>query len=113
MGSDEFVNYIRETYLSKKPDKEIPQQKRLEVVKDASDLLKKAQLPVEKKNREQRDLLIYVLWEKGWYTNQDIGDIFELTYSAVSRRVTIVKEKISRDKAYNSRYRQVKTQLAT
>ena len=113
MGSDEFVDHIRDTYLSKKPDREMPQQKRLEVVKNASALLKKAQLPVEKKNRDERDLLIYALWEKGWYTNQDIGDIFDLTYSAVSRRVTKVKERIARDKGYHNRYRQVKSQLAT
>lgn len=113
MGSDEFVDYIRTTYLTKRPDKEIPQQKGLEVVKDASALLEMAQLPIEKKNREERDLLIYALWEKGWYTNQDIGDIFDLTYSAISRRVTKVKERITKDRAYNSRYQHVKSQLAT
>ncbi len=111
MGSNEFIQRIRNTYLTQAPDKEMPQQRKLAIERSAESLLQEAGVSIEKKDRAQRDLLIYALWEKGWYTNQDIGDIFGITYSAVSRRVTIAKEKIAKNTAYKRRYRQLKAQL--
>jgi hypothetical protein len=112
MGSNDFVEQIRCRYLTQAPHKEIPQQRSLSVVKDARSLLGEAILSIARKDKTQRDLLIYALWEKGWYTNQDIGSIFGISYSAVSRRVTIAKDKIIKNTTYKKRYRQLKSQLS-
>lgn len=45
---------------------------------------------------EIRDILLYFLWETGLYTNRQIGNLFDVTYSAVSRRVHITKSRISK-----------------
>jgi hypothetical protein len=43
-------------------------------------------------------LLVYIGWQLGVATNQQIGDKFGLTYSAVSQRVSVVRKKLYRDK---------------
>ena len=44
-----------------------------------------------------RDLLIYILWNTGWYNNKEIGNLFGLGYSSISRRVTIMKSMMLKD----------------
>ncbi|KKM17034.1 hypothetical protein LCGC14_1679750, partial [marine sediment metagenome] len=56
-----------------------------------------------------RDLLIYLLWGTGWYSNQEIGNLFGLGYSSISRRVTIMKSKISKDDKINKRIIKIKS----
>ena len=47
-----------------------------------------------KKDLQDRDVLLYFLRDTGLYTNKQIGELFGLTYSAVSRRANIVKSEI-------------------
>jgi len=42
-----------------------------------------------------RDILLYWLWQEGKYTNLRIEDIFGLTHSSVSWRVTIIRKKMA------------------
>ncbi len=37
--------------------------------------------------KEDRDLVVYALWEKGLFKNEEIGQVFGLSYSAVSHIV--------------------------
>ena len=41
------------------------------------------------------DVLLCFLWQKGKYTNLQIGDILGLTHSSVSRRVAIMQKRIA------------------
>ncbi|MBC8460660.1 MAG: hypothetical protein H8D67_21965 [Deltaproteobacteria bacterium] len=41
--------------------------------------------------------MIYMLWQTGRFTNQEIAELFGLTYSSVSRRVGIVREQLRED----------------
>ena len=90
--------------LSEKPDVEIPQKR--QVLRDANPktILEKAakvlkcntndflqSSRISDSNKLNRDLLIYLLWSTGWYNNQEIGNLFGLGYSSISRRVTIMK----------------------
>ena len=43
-------------------------------------------------DKTNRNFLIYMLWQSGQLTNQQIGEKFGLTYSAVSRRVGVFKD---------------------
>ena len=43
-------------------------------------------------------MLIYIVWQLGVATNQEIGEKFGLTYSAVSQRVRVIKELLYKDK---------------
>ena len=44
-----------------------------------------------------RDLIVYLLWNKGLETNTEIGNRFNMTSSAVSHSVKTFKKKMDRD----------------
>ena len=48
--------------------------------------------------KNDRDLLIYIAGQLGVAGNQQMGEKFELTYSAVSQRVSVIKEILNKDK---------------
>ena len=60
-------------------------------------------------NKRKRDLLIYLLWSIGWYNNQEIGNLFGLGYSSISRRVAIMKPKIAKDCGILKRLEEIKS----
>jgi len=45
-------------------------------------------------NRDKRDVILYFFWKTGRCSNQKIGELFNITYSSVSRRVSHVKEQL-------------------
>jgi chromosomal replication initiation ATPase DnaA len=59
--------------------------------------------------KAHRDLLIYIAWQLGVATNQQIGEKFGLTYSAVSQRVSVIKEMLNKDKELERKYRHIKS----
>ena len=48
---------------------------------------------VSESDKTKRDILLYLLWQEGTYTNIQIGGLSGLTHSAVSRRVAITRKK--------------------
>ncbi len=42
-------------------------------------------------------------------TNQEIGEKFGLTYSAVSQRVSVIKKMLNKDKELKRKYRHIKS----
>ena len=57
----------------------------------------------------QRLFFLILLWSTGWYNNQEIGNLFGLGYSSISRRVTIMKSKISEEDEMNKRLENIKS----
>lgn len=121
-GTKNFLEQIKSTYLLKEPDAELPQLSRIIKNKHPSDLFKKAskilkcnidkfqQSPrILKENMQERDILLYFLWETGLYTNRQIGNLFGITYSAVSRRVHMTKSKISKHNVIRRKYEHLKS----
>jgi REP element-mobilizing transposase RayT len=124
LGSREFVDTLKSTFLRDDAHAEIPQQAKLLRESDPQRLLEKAarildcnvtgfrqSLRIPEQNRDKRDLLIYVLWETGMYKNQEIGDFLGLTYSSVSRRATIAKARISGDSEFRKKFKRLKSQI--
>jgi chromosomal replication initiation ATPase DnaA len=64
---------------------------------------------ISKSVKADRDLLLYIAWQLGVVTNQEIGEKFGLTYSAVSQRVRVIKEILNKDKQLERKYRHVKS----
>ena len=102
LGSQKFIDHIKSRYLSEKPDGEIPQKRHVlrdtnpkTIMEKAAKLLKcntndfLQSARISDSNKLNRDLLIYLLWSTGWYNNKEIGNLFGLGYSSISRRVTI------------------------
>jgi len=122
LGSQEFVDYIRSKYSSEKPDVEIPQKRHVLRDTNPKTILEKAakvlqcntkdflqSARISDADKHKRDLLIYLLWNTGWYNNQEIGNLFGLGYSSISRRVTIMKSMISKDDEIHKQFEEIKS----
>jgi chromosomal replication initiation ATPase DnaA len=76
------------------------------ILKFDLDLCRKS-VRIPQRAKADRDLLIYIGWQLGVSTNQQIGDKFGLTYSAVSQRVGVIKAKLNNDKELAEKYRHI------
>jgi len=65
--------------------------------------------PLPRHLRDDRDLLLYFLWSCGSWSNQEIGALFGLTYSAVSRRVGLVHSSITQNRHLNQKLSTIKS----
>jgi REP element-mobilizing transposase RayT len=122
LGTEQFVKSIKKEFLPDTPHREIPQQKLLIKDLDLSKMLTKAaaflgcEVEDFKKTARvsasrvlDRDLLLYVVWQLGVRTNSQIGEIFGLTGSAVSRRVGVFKLKAEKDKSVRKKMAEIKS----
>jgi hypothetical protein len=64
-----------------------------------------------KKDIQDRDVLLYFLRGTGLYTNKQIGELFGLTYSAVSHRANIVKSQIFKQSELRQKYSLIKSMI--
>ncbi len=123
-GTKRYLNKITEKYLKKEFDVELPQLNRIIKDKDPAKLLKSAAKAINfnltklsqsdrifKKDIQDRDVLLYFLRGTGLYTNKQIGELFGLTYSAVSRRANIVKSEISKQSEMGQKYSLIKSMI--
>ena len=123
LGTREFVENLKSTFLTDSAHSEIPQQGKLLRLSDPKVLLEKAasildcnlidykrSLRISEQNRDKRDLLIFLLWETGLYKNQEIGDLLGLTYSSISRRANITRLRIAKDSKFRKQFKQLKSQ---
>lgn len=124
LGSAGFVERIRLSKGGAAPHKEIPQQKKVlgsidltGAAKHASALLGREMngyAPghrVRGEIKEDRDLVLYALWEMGAFRNEEIGQVFGVSYSAVSHIVRDVKERIKKDPRVGNKVKRVNSQF--
>jgi len=122
LGSKEFIDWIKSEYLSVRADKEIPQQRHVKRDRDVHKLVYEAakvlgsnmeefqqSKRIRKSAKDHRDLILYLLWETGRYKGHEIGDLFGLGYSAVSRRAAMTRERIGRDNTFKKEYNKIKS----
>jgi len=124
VGTEQFVDKIKSKYTSKRPHREVPQQRGIVGRVDVEVFLNSASRLLEcdlkrirqagrlyGKEKEGRDLLIYLLWERGAFTNGEIGEYFEVTYTAVSHIARKVKGQLNKDRDYVKEYDTIKSQI--
>ena len=123
-GSKKFVKRIKNRYIVSEPDPAIPQQKSIQKSTDPVQFLGKASKALQcdlerikncarisESDMLNRDLLLFWLWQEGKYTNQQIGELFGLTHSSVSRRVTIIRNKMALEQNFQSQVEAIKSQI--
>ena len=123
-GSENFIEKIKNKYLSDKKDVELPQHNSMfkdfhseNILKKASQILsfdlncidKTKRLPP--KEKEKRDCIIYLFWETGRFLNQKIGSLIGLTYSSIIKQVNLFKNRLALDIKLKKKYNSLKTQL--
>jgi putative transposase len=120
-GSEGFLIDLKERFLLKQKDVELPQhnmvfrdvdpQKVLQIASEALnidlDSLRKSRR-ISPRERNQRDLMIYLLWESGKFVNRQIGSFFGISYSNVSRRISDIRHRLDKDKELSRKYQAVK-----
>jgi REP element-mobilizing transposase RayT len=110
LGSKGFVENIRNEFLPPEPQPAITQQIQLARQYDPIRILQKAERilkcdvkrfvkagRVSGAEKEARDLMIYLIWKPGVLTNDQIGNLFGLSHSAVSHAVKSFKARLSKD----------------
>ncbi len=122
LGTHKFVDRLKKTFLTD-THAEIPQQTKLLKIGNPEVLLEKSarilgcnptdfkdSLRISAQDKDNRDLLIYLLWETGLFKNQEIGDLLGLTYSSISRRAAIIRERIGKDNRIKKQFKRLKSQ---
>lgn len=123
-GSQQFVERIRKQHLPSKIDSSVPQQTQLTKASDPVAILQSAQRllncdtqrfvqkeRVKGVDKENRDLLIYLLWKAGGLSNAQIGQVFGISYSAVSHAVRSLKSKMQQDANIAAKFKQLNSQF--
>ena len=121
-GSKAFASSIKAKFKPDTPEPEIPTQKRSRQEFELESLLHKAEkmLGCDLKNYQaarrirskdilKRDALLLLLWSTGVLTNQEIGDILGISYSAVSRRVGVAQEGLKTNGEFQRLFDQIKS----
>ncbi|KPA19010.1 toxin RelE [Candidatus Magnetomorum sp. HK-1] len=121
-GTKKFARFIKNKYMPENPSEEIPQQKHGKDDYDIAELLSKAAeilscdidtykivRRIDPDNKLKRNLLVYLLWKTGAFTNKEIGVHFGLGYSAVSRCVSVSNEMVNNNKAFKEGYNKIKS----
>ena len=124
LGTQKFTEKIKKQNLSGTPHQEIPQQKQLDKNVDPEVIFLQASKMlncnpehfhkskrISEAEKLNRDLLIYLTWQSGQLTNQQIGEKFGLTYSAVSQRVSIFKDLLRKNQALQNKLNKIKSQI--
>jgi hypothetical protein len=124
LGSQRFVDSIRDRFLPQKRIAQVPQQLRLARDKEFEEILEAGarkigcdlpRLPTARRmsgaEKDKRDVLIYWLWKAGLLTNEQIGTLFRLTYSAVSHSVKQMQKKLRSDKELSAKFRLLNSQF--
>jgi REP element-mobilizing transposase RayT len=125
LGSKQFAEKIRKRHLSAKPDASIPQQNQLAKGSNSSSFLNKVQRLLHKYDaqrfaqagrlrgaeKDRRDLLLYMIWKSGQFSNEQIGQLFGLSYSAVSHAVKSLKTRLMENPELQAKYNQLNSQF--
>ncbi|MBW2296778.1 MAG: transposase [Deltaproteobacteria bacterium] len=107
IGSKSFIKRIRKHHLPSEKNEGIPQQTSLAKVFDPTHALHVAERilrcevqdfantgRIYGEKKDKRDLMIFMLWNSGTITNQQIGHYFGISHSAVSHAVKSLKSRI-------------------
>ena len=124
LGSKHFVEKIRRQHLPSKLESEVPQQHQIANRFDPTDFLNKAEriLKCDVKRfvkakrlagneKDIRNLLLYIIWRSGRLKNYQIGNLFGISYSAVSHAVKSIRARLPEDKKLQANFKQLNSQF--
>jgi REP element-mobilizing transposase RayT len=124
LGAKTFVNRIRKQFLPDILHNDLPQQRQLAKDIKIEDLLKRyaklVQIDLDKcirarrvhgTDKHKRDLIVYLFWNKGLMTNENLGQLFNMSYSAVSHCVKTFKENMDKDRQIKKQFEKLNSQF--
>jgi hypothetical protein len=124
LGSEDFLEDLKERFLSKEKDDELPQHNRMLRDIDPQKVLKKASevlhidlesicksRRISHEDRDPRDFLIYLLWESGRFSNRQIASFLGVSYSNIGKRINKIRTRLDKDKKLREKYKDFKAQI--
>jgi len=120
LGTKDFVENIHKQYLPSKLDPAVVQQNQLVTTADLDGFLTKVGRSLKcdvnsfvqagrlsGTDKDKRDLLLYFIWRAGHLKNEQIGNLFGISYSAVSHAIKSVKAKLKKDQKLRAKFYQI------
>ncbi len=92
--------------LARSADPQMVLKKGLTILNCDLDFIRNARR-IPKSMKEDRDLLVYLVWQKCLLTNEETGKLFNLTYSAVSRVINSMRTRLKREPVLVERYNNI------
>jgi hypothetical protein len=119
-GSREFIDRIRTTFIGTTPQVDVRGQRKVFCDRDPELVLREISASLspfecaapEGSERTECDLRMYCLWKTGLFKNREIGSLFGLSHSAVSRRVKSFQEHLRSDQGMAVRLSELSEQLS-
>lgn len=121
-GSRAFVDRIKNDYLADKDLKDVIGQNKIlndlsvrDIIKTASEVLNadidkwKMKRRIGKSDVINRDMLIFLLWQKGCFSNTEIGAQLGLGTASISRRVGFFRDMLGKDQKLQQKYENFKS----
>lgn len=122
LGSQGFINRIKNNYLNGSAAEDIPDQRKIlndvdlgKIIENGARILKvnlhklKNSRRVTKTEMINRDMLVYYAWERGQFSNSEIGSHVGLGVSSISRRVGVFQSLLDRDETIQKNYENFKS----
>jgi REP element-mobilizing transposase RayT len=120
LGTQNFIDAVKSMYSLEKPDREVPQKRKVLRHSDPKAVLRKAssilQCSAEDlvvpgrlrgEDKDKRDIVIFLFWSTGFYNNKEIGDLFELSSSSISKSVSKMKPVSSKDRQMKEKIKKI------
>ena len=121
IGTLQFAKNIKNKFKPEQPDIEIPLQKTRKdeydidsILKQVAGLLKcdpeifKKSSRISQKDKTDRDLMLCLIWSTGAYTNKEIGRYFGMTYSGISRRISLRRDQLKKDCGFKHKFDEIR-----
>ena len=120
LGGEKFVRWVKEDLLNKEADKERPQLIHLQSYKNKESIIeaieKETGKPLELIKAERgalRQMTMDLLYRLGGLNGREIGEMFNISYSAVSQERKRLKKKTIKDGKLQERTSRIETYLST
>ena len=120
MGTKKFVDKIRLKYMPDNFHREIPQQRALGKSVEPEKMLKKAaeilncdfdfirhSRRIPKSLKDDRDLLVYLVWKSCMLTNEETGLLFGMTYSAISHILSSMRTRMQKESGLRVKFNRI------
>lgn len=123
-GSQQFVEKIRKKYAPATAESSMPQQRQVAETFDSETYLRRAEQIFEcdinhfvrtKRlsgvDKEIRNMLLYCIWKTGQFKNEQIGNLFGISYSGVSHVIKFTKHKQSKSRKLKKKLERLNSQF--
>ena len=118
LGGDEFIGWLKETFLSEKNDREAPAHRAIRRHRSQEEIVdfvvRKTGKTLEVLKKEKgpfRQILMDLLHRQGGMTNPEIGRLFGVDYSSVSQERKRLRQRLEKDRKLSAIHRDIQGEM--